>query len=68
MLFLNGCGSEARTVYKYSRFVEVERYKDLIVYTDTDTGISYGYYNKSMFPLYDVDGSLYRANGWRDYG
>lgn len=52
----------------YNRFQQVEQYDDCQVLVDTETGVSYVKYKNSLSPLYDVDGSLYRPNGWRDYG
>ena len=51
-----------------ARFKAVETYSDCTVLVDTETGVSYVQYGDALAPLYDSDGNLYRANGWRDYG
>ncbi len=50
------------------RFEMVERYDDMSVLVDKETGIGYARFAGEIFPLYDKDGELYRPNGWRDYG
>jgi hypothetical protein len=56
-------------VSSYNRFREVEKFGDGSIFVDVDTGLGY-FKNKSggMFPIYNVDGEIYRPNGWRDYG
>ena len=56
---------------KDPRFKVVERFEGGCIWVDTETGIGYGQIydsDKSLFPLYDTDGELYRPNGWRDMG
>ena len=56
---------------EHPRFQVVERFEGGCIWVDTETGIGYGQIydsNRSLFPIYDVDGTLYRPNGWRDNG
>lgn len=54
----------------YYRFTTVATYKDGWQVVDKDTGFSYFIFSggAGVIPLFDEDGHLYRANGWRDYG
>ena len=66
-VLLSSCSRSPEGRRDEKRFVAIEYYKDCTVLTDTYTGISYVMYDGCICPLYDKEGNLYRANGWRDY-
>ena len=71
-LLLTGCAGPRQGIEEngYRRFKAVATYADGTEIVDKDTGFTYFSFagGGGVVPLYDEDGNLYRANGWRDFG
>lgn len=65
-ILLLSCGKNKEPDRYQDRF-RVEEVGWYRVITDRQTGVEYlAYANGGVTPLYNADGTLYIANGWRD--